>query len=114
MDLPESIQHAIERVIGRNTTRDIEFDRHFGRFQRPDHLRQYPLEKLGRLVRWGPGVDGIIDVSRFILSLNPEDRRIAGEIARFTAEEFEGKPATDKTINTFRLQFLRRLDAVGF
>jgi|GEM_PF-6584790 len=111
----ENIQEALERAVREHTHRDREFELAFGKFQRPGFAPTYELEKMKHLIRWTPGLEGILDVAPFVRALNDRtDQTLAAEIARFTAEEFEGKPATDKTLNTFRLQFLRRLNACGF
>ena len=108
---------AIEKLVERldpYTERDREFENRFGKWRRPDFLRRYDLERLGRLIRYAPFDSELFDLAPLIGSLAPEDRRIAGEVARFVFEEFETKPATDKTLAMFRLSFLRRLNALGF
>lgn len=113
-DLPPAVQEAIERTIRNNTQRDPEFVSRFGRWQRPSFAPRYNLDRMKGLIRWSPHEEGIIDAAPFIKSLHKVDQVIAGEIAKFTAEEIHGKPATDKTLNTFKLQFFRRLAEVGF
>lgn len=113
-ELPHNVQEAIERTIERNTQRDPEFLSRFGRWQRPSFAPKYDLDRMKHLIRWSPFEKGIIDAAPFINSLQKFDRVIAGEIAKFTAEEVHGKHATDKVLNTFKLQFLRRLSEVGF
>jgi len=96
------------------TARDREFEARFGRWRRPDFLRRYDLDRLGRLIRYAPFDENLFDLAPLVNSLAPEDRRIAGEVARFVYEEFEQKPATDKTLALFRVSYLRRLNALGF
>lgn len=108
-----SVEVALER-LAKHTTRDEEFAARFGKWQRPDFAGRYNLEGMAHLVRFHPFMDGTLDVALFIKALRPEDRQIAGEVARFVSEEFIQRPATDKTLATFRLHFFRRLDACGF
>ena len=112
--MKQLIEEAVER-LGRHADRDDEFIARFGRFRRPEFAARYPLmELLRRFVRWDPLGESVIDVSGFVRGLREEDRRIAGEIARFVCEAYEGRPATDKTLNLFILDYGRRLDACGF
>ena len=108
------VEEATERLAV-FTRRDAEFARRFGRWQRPDFMPRYDLERLQALVRWHPDQVGVLDIEPLLRMLRcREDRKIAGEIARFVAEEFVDAPATDKTLGLFRLHLLRRLDACGF
>jgi hypothetical protein len=107
------VELAAER-LGRFTERDEDFEARFGRWRRPSFARRYPLEEMKHLVDWSWLDREILDLAPFVSVLAKEDRYIAGEVARFVYEEIEGKPATDKTLNTFRLHFLRRLDALGY
>jgi hypothetical protein len=104
---------AVER-FNKFTERDREFEARFGRWTRPAFARRYPLDEMKQLIDWSTLDPQILDVSRFVNTLAREDRYIAGEVARFVYEEFEYRPATDKTLHTFRLHFLRRLDALGY
>lgn len=104
---------AVSR-LERYTSRDAEFEARFGRWQRPSFAHRYPLEGMSHLIDWSRLDPEILDVAPFINALAKEDRQIAGEVARFTYEEVERMPATDKVLNTFRLNYLRRLDALGF
>ena len=104
---------AVER-LGKFTERDRDFEARFGRWQRPSFARRYPLEEMKHLIDWSRLDHEILDVAPFVNALAREDRWIAGEVARFVYEEVERLPATDKTLNTFRLHFLRRLDALGY
>jgi len=96
------------------TERDEEFAARFGRWERPSFARRYRLEEMQRLIRWQAGVDGIMDLRTFVSALAPEDRRLAGEIARFVSERYQSCPATDKVLNTFRMDLMRRLELCGF
>lgn len=107
------IDEGIER-LRRFTNRDTEFERHFGQWTRPEHLPRYKLEKMKHLIQWSRVEEGIIECAPFIRALNEIDRVIAAEIAKFTYEQFEGKPASDKILNDFRNHFLRLLDLCGF
>lgn len=109
------VESAVQRVR-EATEGDEEFVKRFGKWERPSFARRYDLEKLSSLIRWSPVEEGIFDVSLFIKRLAPEDRRIAGEIARFCSEEFEGgsTPASSWTLEQFKTKFIRRLDACGF
>lgn len=112
--LSDVAEEAAERTT-RFTRRDAEFAQRFGRWQRPDFMPRYDLERHRHLICWHPHQEGVLDVDPFLRTLRlKEDRQIAGEIARFVAEEFFDKPATDKTLGLFRLHLLRRLDACGF
>jgi hypothetical protein len=104
---------AVER-LGKLTERDGDFEARFGRWQRPSFARRYPLEEMKRLIDWSHLDREILDVAPFINALAKEDRHIAGEVARFVYEEIESRPATDKTLETFRLHYLRRLDVLGY
>lgn len=106
------IELAVERTRP-HVMRDREFEERFGKWQRPTWAPRYNLERLKNLIAYTPDQE-FFDLKTFVLALAPEDRYLAGEIARFVFEEFDGLPATDKTIGTFRLAFLRRLDAVGY
>jgi hypothetical protein len=59
-------------------------------------------------------LDGIVDVAPFVRQLALEDRRIAGEVARFVVEAYAGRPTTDRTLQMIRLDLARRLEACGF
>jgi len=108
------VEEAVER-LGKFQTRDAEFEARFGKWTRPEFAKRYPLEAwVNKFIHFSPVEEGIIDVKPFLLRMAPEDRRIAGEIARFVSEEVEGKWATDSTLKMFRLSFARRLDACGF
>lgn len=100
--------------LSKHTHRDHEFAAAMGNWQRPANAPRYDLEKRNKLVRWHSTMDGVIDVELFLKSLQPHDRQIAAKIARWCAEEFYDKFATDKTLGAFRLNFFRRLDACGF
>lgn len=101
-----------ERLV-KHVARDREFENRFGRWRRPEFARRYPLDEMKHLIRFSP--DGqVLDAGPFVLALAPEDRYVAADVARFTFEEFQDAPATDKTLNLFRLHLLRRLDVVGF
>jgi hypothetical protein len=118
-DDPRRIDRLVDEAIARLeklTNRDEEFHRRFGRWTRPDHAPKYPIEAWAAAwVRWHPNLEGIIDVEHFVKSFpDKADRVIIGEIARFVAEEYVDKFVTDKTLKSFRIEFLRRLDAVGF
>lgn len=104
---------AVER-LGKFTERDREFEARFGRWQRPSFARRYPLEEMKNLIDWSRLDREILDLAPFVNALAKEDRHIAGEVARFVYEEIESRPATDKTLNVFRLHYLRRLDALGY
>lgn len=107
------VDEAIER--NRNLiSRDEEFIARFGKWERPAFARRYGLERMMQLIDWSRIDPSILECAPFINQLAPEDRRIAGEIARFCLEEIEGKPATNSTLTQFRLTFARRLDACGF
>ena len=109
------VEEAVARLT-KLTDRDEEFVRRFGKWTRPEHTPKYPIEAWAEAhVRWHPNLEGILDVEHFVKSFpDPADRTIVGEIARFVAEEYMDKFCTDKTLNTFRLDLLRRLDVVGF
>lgn len=116
---PRRIDRLVEEAIARLeklTDRDEEFRRRFGKWTRPGHSPKYPIERWAAAwVRWHPNLEGILDVEHFVRSFpDKADRVIVGEIARFVAEEYMDKFATDKTLNTFRIDLLRRLDSVGF
>ena len=114
VNVDQLVDEAVER-LRQTEDRDAEFERRFGKWQRQSFARKYNLEHLANAaIRWLPELPGIIDVKPFLMQLAPEDRRIAGEIARFVSEEYEGEFATDKTLNKFRLDFIRRLDVCGF
>ena len=107
----------VEKLVERlepYTARDREFEARFGRWRRPDFLQKYDPDRLGRLIRYAPFDENLFDLAPLVDSLAPEDRRIAGEVARFVFEEFEAAPATDKTLALFRVSYLRRLNALGF
>jgi len=104
---------AVERLT-KFTERDRDFEARFGRWQRPSFARRYPLEEMKNLIDWSHLDPEILDLAPFINHLAKEDRYIAGEVALFVYEEIERAPATDKTLNTFRLHYLRRLDALGY
>lgn len=113
--MDKNVQEALCRAVENHTHRDREFELAFGNWERPEFAPRYDLEKMKHLIRWTPGVDGMLDVSSFVRMLRDEtDKILAAEVAKFTAEEFDGEPATDKTLGLFRLHFLRRLDACGF
>lgn len=107
------IEDGLERLT-RYTTRDREFEAHMGKWTRPPHLRRYPLERFQSLIRWHPADKSTLDVAPLIRSLDKHDRFIAGEIARFVAEEFLNQPASDTVLHRFACQYLRRLDSCGF
>lgn len=107
------VDMAVER-LERFTGRDAEFESRFGNWQRPSFARKYPLGEMKSLICWSTLDPEILDLARFVNALAKEDRWIAGEVARFVYEEFERAPATDKTLNLFRLSYLRRLDALGY
>lgn len=107
------VDEGISRLLS-HTGRDEEFERAFGRWTRPEHLGRYDLERLRPLVRWMPNTTGMIDISRLIGKLDPHDRFLAGEIAKFVMDSFQGKPASDKVLHDFACHYLRRLDACGF
>lgn len=118
-DDPRRIDRLVEEAVARLeklTDRDEEFRRRFGQWTRPSHAPKYPIETWAAAwVRWHPNLEGILDVEGFVKSFpDKADRVIVGEIARFVAEEYMDKFATDKTLNTFRIDLLRRLDDVGF
>lgn len=104
---------AVDR-LERLTHRDREFEARFGKWVRPSWMRRYRLEDLGRLIRYTPFDEQVFDLVPFVRSFPPEERRLVGEVARFVFEEFEDAPATEKTLNVFRLTFLRRLSLLGF
>lgn len=104
---------AVER-LSRFTGRDGEFEARFGNWQRPSFARRYPLEGMKELIHWSALDPEILDVAAFVNALAKEDRYIAGEVARFCYDEIERAPATDKTLNMFRINYLRRLDALGY
>lgn len=116
---PGEVENLVDEAVARFerlTTRDEEFERRFGRWRRPGHLPRYPIETwANRLITWSPVDPGIVEAAEFVRSF-PEraDRVLVGEIARFCAEALDGKYATDQTLRIFRLDLLRRLDAVGF
>lgn len=107
------VEEALAR-LEKYTGRDAEFLARFGRWERPSFAPRYNLDALVALVRWSPWDPSILDAEPLILHLAPEDRRIAAEIARFVAEEYENAPASDVTLKLFRLNLARRLDACGF
>lgn len=114
-EIDELVEEAVER-FGKLTTRDDEFVKRFGRWRRPDCLPRYPIEDWAeRMITWSRVDPGIIEAAPFVRSF-PEkaDRVLVGEIARFCAEAVHDKYATDTTLRVFRLDLLRRLDAVGF
>jgi len=111
---PEALVDAAVCRFSRWTERDAEFKRRFGRWTRPSFARRYPLAEMKRLIRWSTLDPEILDLAPFINEMLKEDRRIAGEIALFVFEEFRDAFATDKTLNLFRLSYLRRLDTCGF
>lgn len=113
--LNEIVDEAVER-FRKYASRDEEFVARFGRWRRPGHAPTYPVELwANRWIRWHPEMDGVIDVERFVRSFpDKADRVLVGEIARFVSEPSIGLFATDKTLNSFRIELLRRLDAVGF
>lgn len=112
-DVDRLLDSAMAR-IDPLTERDAEFAARLGRWERPSFARRYRLEEMQRLIRWQAGVDGIFDLRAFISALAPEDRWLAGEIAVFVSERYQGGPATDQVMNKFRLDFMRRLDLCGF
>lgn len=108
------VEEAIAR-LEKHQARDGEFFARFGRWQRPAFAQRYPLwDAILKTVRWDPRSGDVLDVSTFVRSLREEDRYLAGEIARFVAEEYVGKFTTDETLHSFKLNFARRLDACGF
>ncbi len=116
---PGEVDRLVDEAVARFerfTDRDAEFERRFGRWRRPEHLPRYPIERwANRLLRWSEHDPGIVEAAAFVRSFpDRADRTLVAEIARFCAEAIEGKFATDKTLNLFRLDLLRRLDAVGF
>ena len=114
-EIDSLVEEAVDR-LGKLTTRDDEFGRRFGRWRRPEHLPRYPIEAwANRLITWSRVESGIIEAAPFVRSF-PEkaDRVLVGEIARFCAEAVHDRYATDTTLRVFRLDLLRRLDAVGF
>lgn len=112
------VNNLIEEGLARlekYQTHDEEFLARFGKWQRPEFAERYPLwEMINRTVRWDPRSGDVLDVSNFVRSLREEDRYIAGEIARFVAEEYLERFVTDKTLQSFKVDFARRLDACGF
>lgn len=115
VEIENLVDEAVER-FGRLTGRDEEFERRFGRWRRPGHLPRHPIETwANRLIRWSEFDPGIVEAAEFV-RMFPErtDRVLVGEIARFCAEAIDGKHATDQTLRIFRIDLLRRLDAVGF
>lgn len=112
-----SLGYLVDKTVDnleRHTHRDDEFERQFGRFSRPDGMPRYDLLRRARLISWSSDQEGIIEAAPFIRSLLECDRPVAGQIARFTAEEFEGEPASDTILNRFRNHYFRRLVMVGY
>jgi hypothetical protein len=107
------VERALERLEGLDPDVD-EFEANFGSWRRPEFAVRYDLPALGRRIRWDQRGDGVLDVSPLILALAPEDRRVAGEIARWVVERYFSDPATDATLRRFREDLLRRLSSVGF
>jgi hypothetical protein len=109
------VEEAIERFRPLED-RDAEFVRRFGKWTRPDNSPSYPIERWAMTrIRWDPRGDGIIDAAAFVTAFpDTADRTIVGEVCRFVAEEYEGKFATDDTLRSFKINLLRRLDAVGY
>lgn len=114
-DIAKLVAEATER-LDPLMAEDQAFERHFGRFRRPDAAPRYPVDRWAREhIRWSEHEPGIIEAARFIRCFpDPADHAVVGEIARFCAERIEGEFATDKTLNVFRLRLLRRLESVGF
>jgi hypothetical protein len=116
---PGEIENLVDETVERFkklTTRDEEFARRFGKWNRPEHLPRYPIERWANtLISWSRIEPGIVEAEPFVRAF-PErtDRVLVGEIARFCAEGIHGKFATDETLRIFRLDLLRRLDEVGF
>lgn len=113
LNVKELVDETVAK-LERFTTRDEEFEARFGRWKRPDFMPKYKLEAFSGLIRYSCIDKEIIDAAPFIKQLRVEDRFLAAEIARFEFETIKDEPATDKTLNTFRLSFLRRLSALGF
>lgn len=106
-------EEGIER-LAKHTHRDAEFASRIHNWMRPEGAPRYDLDRRKSLIRWLPTEEGVLDVELFLRSLQPPDRVKAAEVAMWVAEEFAAKPATDKTLNMFRLNLLRRLDACGY
>lgn len=112
--LQQMAEEATERLRSLEG-RDAEFTRQFGKWTRPDSAPKYPIERWAKEVRWHPFGEGILDAAPFIRRFpDPADHAVVGEVARFVAEEYQGDFATDKTLRSFRVNLIRRLDAVGY
>lgn len=117
-DIDKITNLAIDRLLEvheKYDYKDRKFEELFGSFERPSFARKYNVKLLvNRYVNYSLYDESIIDVAPMIRSLNKEDRYIVAEIVRFVYQYYDSKYATDKTLNLFKLELIKRLEDCGF
>lgn len=109
-----AISEEVAERLSRFTERDQEFSAAMKKWERPQGAPRYNLDVMKTLVRYHEADPQVIDVERFLQALHPRDRIAAAEIATWVSAPYINMWGTDKTLNMFRLEFMRRLDACGF